>query len=58
MKTTGSEVLLYRLFQIAAREWGKSSQWEGMGNFAGGLFLLGGGNLRSSDFDQLNLFQS
>ena len=29
-----------------------------MGNFIGGTFLLGGGNLVGSDFDHSNLFQS
>ena len=29
-----------------------------MGNFAWGMFLLGGGNLTMSDFDHSNLFQS
>ena len=31
---------------------------RGMGNFAGKGFFLGGGNLRRSDFDHSNLFQS
>ena len=30
----------------------------GMGHFAGGFFLLGGENLRRSDFDHSNVFQS
>ena len=29
-----------------------------IGNFAGGIFLLSGGNLTRSDFEHLNLFQS
>ena len=29
-----------------------------MGNFAGVMFLLGGRNLKSSDFDHLNLFKA
>ena len=29
-----------------------------IGNFAGGIFSLGGGNLTRSDFDHSNLFQS
>ena len=36
-------------FEIALRR---------MGNFAGGFFLLGGGNLTRNDFDHLNFFQS
>ena len=32
------------------------SRW--IGNFAGGIFLLSGGNLTRSDFEHLNLFQS
>ena len=35
----------------------KFPQWGRMGNFAGGIFLSGGGNLRRSDFDHLNLFK-
>ena len=29
-----------------------------IGNFAGGIFLLSGGNLTRIDFEHLNLFQS
>ena len=29
-----------------------------IGNFAGGIFLLSGGNLTRSDFEHLNLFRS
>ena len=44
--------------QIAVRS-GGISLVEEIRNFAGGKgFLLCGGNLRRSDFDQLNLFQS
>ena len=31
---------------------------RGIGNFAGGIFLLSGGNLTRSDFEHLNLFQN
>ena len=31
---------------------------RGIGNFAGRIFLLSGGNLTRSDFEHLNLFQS
>ena len=40
-------------FPHSSKEWGK-----GIRNSAGGIFLLGGGNLRRNDFDQLNLFQN
>ena len=42
-----------RVFQIALRGKGKIlfPQCSGMINFAGGIFLLGGGNLTRSDFD-------
>ena len=33
-------------------------QSGGIRNFAGGKFFLGGGNLRRSDFDNSNIFQS
>ena len=42
---------LSRVFQIVVR--GRRH-----GKFAWGLFLLGGGNLTTSDFDHLHLFQS
>ena len=43
-----------RVFQIALRGKGKIlfPQYSGMINFAGGIFLLGGGNLTRSDFDR------
>ena len=45
---------VHRVFQTMVRSGG-----EGTRNFTGwGIFLLGSGNLRSSDFDQWNLFQS
>ena len=37
---------------------GNPPSGEGIENFAGGTFLSGGGNLRRSNFDDLNLFQS
>ena len=40
-----------RVFQIVLRG-------GGIRNFAGGIFLPGEGNLRRSDFDNSNLFQS
>ena len=43
------------VFQIVIRSGGIPPA-GGYRNFAGGIFLLGGGNLRRSDFDQLNLF--
>ena len=43
-----------RVFQISLRGKGKIlfTQCSGMINFAGGIFLLGGGNLTRSDFDR------
>ena len=38
------------VFQIALRA-------GGIGNFGGEVFLLGGGNPRRSDFDDLDLLQ-
>ena len=37
---------------------GISSPVKEMGNFAGGFYLYGGGNLRRSDIFNSNLFQS
>ena len=37
---------------------GENSPGGGMGKFAGEIVLSGGGNLRRSDFDNSNLFQS
>ena len=44
---------MVRVFQIALRGKGKIlfPQYSGMINFAGEIFLLGGGNLTRSDFD-------
>ena len=55
-----------RVFQIVVRGEGKSlsplppTSQGGIRNFTGGrgIFLPGEGNLRRSDFDDLNLFQS
>ena len=44
-------VPLPRVFQIVLRS-------REMGNLAGGIFLSGDGNLKMSDFDDLNLSQS
>ena len=35
-----------------------SEKWRGVRSFAGGIFLSGGGNLRRSDFDHSDHFQS
>ena len=54
---SGSMSWLHRLFQIAARSEGKSSQWDRESEILlGDFFLMGGGNLRSY-FDQSDLFQ-
>ena len=47
----------FSVFEMALRGWGNTPV-EAMGNFAEGIFLLGGGYLTRSDFDHLNLFQS
>ena len=49
---------ILRVFQIVLRVGGNPPSGEGIENFAGGIFLSGGGNLRRSNFDDLNLFQS
>ena len=53
----------YRVSQIAVRggvgrKGGKFSVGREIRNFTGGIFLLGEGNLRESDFDNSNHFQS
>ena len=45
------------VFQIDLRDGGNPPSGE-MRNFAGEIFLLDGGNLKRSDFDDSNLFQS
>ena len=58
--------VIYQGFSNNIKEWvgggGKFLlQWAGLGDrkfFLGGTFLSGGGNLRRSDFDHSNLFQS
>ena len=46
------------VFQIVLRGKQENLLSREIGNFAGGLFLLSGGNLTRSDFVHLNLFQS
>ena len=46
------------VFQIVLRGKKENSLSRGIGNFAGAIFLLSGGNLTRSDFEHLNLFQS
>ena len=46
------------VFQIVLRGKQENPLSRGIGNFAGGIFLSSGGNLRRSDFEHLNLFQS
>ena len=46
------------VFQIVLRGKEENPLIGGIGNFAGGIFLLSGGNLIRSDFDHLNLFQN
>ena len=41
-----------RVFQVNSKNWGRVTPR------GGGIFLLGGGNLRRNDFDNPNLFQS
>ena len=49
-----------RVFQINSKNWGRvtPSEVESEIMQGGGIFLLGGGNLRRNDFDNPNLFQS
>ena len=44
--------------QIVLKSKQENSLSRGIGNFAGGIFLLSGGNLTRSDFEHLKLFQS
>ena len=46
------------VFQIVLRGTHENSLSRGIGNFAGEIFLLSGGNLKRSDFEHSNLFQS
>ena len=46
------------VFQIVLRGKQENPLSRGIGNFAGGIFLLSGGNMTRSDFEYLNLFQS
>ena len=46
------------VFQIVLRGKQEIPLSRGIGNFAGGVFLSSGGNLRRSDFEHLNLFES
>ena len=46
------------VFQIVLRGKQENPLSRGIGNFAGGFFLMSGGNLTRSDFVHLNLFQS
>ena len=48
----------FRVSQIVLRGGSKSPQLERIKNFAEGIFLSGGGNLRRIEFDHSNLFQS
>ena len=50
--------LIISVFQIVLRGKKENSLSRGIGNFAGAIFLLSGGNLTRSDFEHLNLFQS
>ena len=56
----GNEKRKGRVFQIVVRDRRKFPTEGGTGikNFTMGGFLLGEGNLRRSDFDDSNLFQS
>ena len=49
-----------RVFQVNSKNWGRvtPSEVESEIMQGGGIFLLGGGNLRRNDFDNPNLFQS
>ena len=52
------DILLQGFPKNGKERGGSSPQWGKVRNFAGGIFLLGGGNLQRSDFDHSNLFQS
>ena len=54
----GCIFLIISIFQIVLRGNQENPLRRGIGNFAGGIFLSSGGNLRRSDFEDLNLFQS
>ena len=44
------------VFQITLRGKQENPLCRGIGNFAGGILLLSGGNLTRSDFEHLSLF--
>ena len=46
------------VFQIVLKGKQENPLSRGIGNFAGGVFSSSGWNLRRSDFEHLNLFQS
>ena len=45
-------------FQNCSKGWGEGKFWGEMEIFLGEIFLPDGGNLRRSDYDNSNLFQS
>ena len=53
-KTTRINATQNRVFQIVLR----GGSGDGGRNFAVGFFLIGGGNLKMSDFDHSNILQS